>query len=201
VRRGRALAALVVVVAGCAGGGGDGDEQAVPATRMRLVVLQPADLSKAFVRFDEGPVRLADTPPGPRGDPERFGREGGWKARYRRPGSPGTEGPLVVESRIDLFDGEEGAKSEFDAYRDELEREAGGSGRWLDVPRIGDDALAATSGSGLANSVRVFRLVWRDGNATASIAANGFEGRLRLADVLKLGRKQQRRIAAALVTD
>ena len=199
MRRGRALAGLVVVVAGCAGG--DGDEQAVPATKMRLVVLQPADLSKAFVRFDEGPVRLADTPPGPRGDPERFGREGGWKARYRRPGSAATKGPLVVESRIDLFDGEDGAESEFDAYREELEAEAGGAGRWLDVPRIGDDALAATSGSGMANSVRVFRLVWRDGNATASIAANGFEGRLRLADVLELVRKQQRRIAAALVTD
>jgi hypothetical protein len=199
VRPGRALAALAVVVAGCAGG--DGDDQAVPATKMRLVVLQPADLSKAFVRFDEGPVRLADTPSGPRGDPQRFGREGGWKARYRRPGSPATEGPLVVESRIDLFDGEEGAKSEFDAYREELEREAGAAAPWLDVPRIGDDALAATSGSGIANSVRVFRLVWRDGNATASIAANGFEGRLRLADVLELGRKQQRRIAAALVTD
>ena len=199
MRRGRALAGLVVVVAGCAGG--DGDEQAVPATKMRLVVLQPADLSKAFVRFDEGPVRLADTPPGPRGDPERFGREGGWKARYRRPGSAATKGPLVIESRIDLFDGEDGAESEFDAYREELGAEAGGAGRWLDVPRIGDDALAATSGSGMANSVRVFRLVWRDGNATASIAANGFEGRLRLADVLELVRKQQRRIAAALVTD
>jgi hypothetical protein len=199
VRRGRALVALVVVVAGCAGG--DGDEQAVPATKMRLVVLQPADLSKAFVRFDQGPVRLADTPPGPRGDPERFGREGGWKARYRRPGSPATKGPLVVESRIDLFEGEDGAKSEFDAYREELESEAGGAGRWLDVPRIGDDAQAVTSGSGIANSVRVFRLVWRDGNVTAAIAVNGFEGKLRLADVLELGRKQQRRIAAALVTD
>jgi hypothetical protein len=199
VKRRGALAALAAVVAGCAGG--DGDEQAVPATKMRVVVLQPADLSKAFVRFDEGPVRLADTPPGPRGDPQRFGREGGWKARYRRPGSPATEGPLVVESRIDLFDGEEGAKSEFDAYREELESEAGGAGRLLDVPRIGDDALAATSGSGIPNSVRVFRLVWRDANATASIAANGFEGRLRLADVVELGRKQQRRIAAALVTD
>jgi hypothetical protein len=199
VRRGRALVALVVVVAGCAGG--DGDEQAVPATKMRLVVLQPADLSKAFVRFDEGPVRLADTPPGPRGDPERFGREGGWKARYRRPGSPTTKGPLVVESRIDVFEGEDGAKSEFDAYREELESEAGGAGRWLDVPRIGDDAQAATSGSGSANSVRAFRLVWRDGNVTAAIAANGFEGRLRLSEVVELARKQQRRIAAALVTD
>jgi hypothetical protein len=200
VRRGRALVALVVLVAGCAGG--DGDEQAVPMTKMRLVVLQPADLSKAFVRFDEGPVRLADTPPGPRGDPGRFGREGGWKARYRRPGSPVTKGPLVVESRIDLFNGEDGAKSEFDAYREELENEAGGAGRWLDVPRLGDDALAASSGpSGVANSVRAFRLVWRDGNVTAAIAANGFQGRLRLADVLELARKQQRRIAAALVTD
>jgi hypothetical protein len=200
VRPGRALAALAVVVAGCAGG--DGDEQAVPATKMRSVVLQPADLSKPFVRFDEGPVRLADTPPGPRGDPQRFGRQGGWKARYRRPGSPATKGPLVVESRVDLFDGQDGAKSEFEAYQDELENEVRRSGRWLDVPRLGDDAVAATTGTpDIANSVSVVRLVWRDGNVTAAIAANGFEGGLRLADVLELARKQQRRIAAALVTE
>jgi hypothetical protein len=200
VRRAAALAALAVVVAGCAGG--DDEEQAVPTTKMRFVVLQPADLSNAFVRFDEGPVRLADTPPGPRSDPERFGREGGWKARYRRPGSGGTKGPLVVESRIDLFEDEDGAKSELEAYQAELESEVRRGGRWLDVPRLGDDAVAATTGPpDIANSVRVVSVMWRDGNVTAAIAANGFEGKLRLVDVLQLARKQQRRIAAALTTD
>jgi hypothetical protein len=200
VTRARALAALIVVVAGCEGG--DGEEQAVPPTKMRSVVLQPADLPKAFVPFDIGPVRQGDTPPGPRVDPERFGREGGWKARYRRPGSSKTRGPLVVESRIDLFDGKDGAKSDFDAYREELEGDVRRAGRWLDVPPLGDDAVAATSGPpGIPGSVRVFRLVWRDGNVTAAIAANGFEGKLRFVDVVQLARKQQRRIAAAFVTD
>jgi hypothetical protein len=200
VRRALALAALGAVVAGC--GGGDDGGEAVPATRMRFVVLQPADLSEAFVRFDEGPVRLADTPQGPRSDPERFGREGGWKARYRRPGSPRTKGPLVVESRIDLFEDEDGAKSELEAHQEELESDIRRGGRWLDVARLGEDAVAATTGSpDIANSVRVVRVVWRDGNVTAAIAANGFEGKLRLVDVLQLARKQQRRIAAALTTD
>jgi hypothetical protein len=200
VRRALALAALLVVGAACAGG--DDDEQTVPTAKMRFVVLQPADLSKAFIRFDEGPVQLADTPPGPRGDPERFGRMGGWKARYRRPGSPATKGPLVVESRVDLFDGEDGAKSDFEAYEDELGGEVDRGGRWLDVPPLGDDAIATTSGSlRVANSVRVIRLVWRDGNVTAAIAANGFAKGLRLVDALELARKQQRRIAGALVTE
>ena len=35
--------------------------------------------------------------PGPRSDPERFGRLDGWIARFRRPGSPPTEGPLVID--------------------------------------------------------------------------------------------------------
>jgi hypothetical protein len=163
------------------------------------MVLQPADLSKVFTRFDEGPVRTADTPPGARGDPQRFGREGGWIARYKRPGSAATQGPLVVESRVDVFGGSDGAEEEFDAYRDELE--SLGGGRWLSLPSLGADAIGVTSGESDAHSVRYFRLVWRDSNVAASLAVNGFEGRLRLVHALELAQKQQRRIRAASAGD
>jgi hypothetical protein len=187
--------ALLVVASSCAGE--EEDEPTVPPAKMRSIVLQPKDLSRVFTRFDEGPVRMADTPPGPRGDLGRFGRQGGWKARYKRPGTHATSGALVVESRVDLFEGSSGAKQEFDAFREELEPAvAGGRGRWIDVDRLGEEAVAATTGGTAANPVRSFTLVWRVGNVTASVTANGFAN-FRLAHVLELGRKQQRRIDSA----
>jgi hypothetical protein len=189
--------ALLALTSACAGSDESDDEPIVAASKMRLVVLQPADFPKVFTQFDEGPVRSADTPPGPRGDPQRFGREGGWIARYRRHGSPATTGPLVVESRVDVFEDASGAEEEFDAYRDELEGQVGAGARWVEPEGLGGDAvgIAPTSG-GVANSVRFFRLVWQDGNVAASLAVNGFRG-LRLAHVLELARKQQQRITRA----
>lgn len=193
--------ALLGIAASCTGDDGDGDERTVAASQLHLIVLQPADLPSVFTRFAEGPVRFADTPPGPRGDPQRFGRQGGWIARYRRGGSPATEGPLVVESRVDVFEEEDGAREEFDAYRDELEAQVGAGARWLEPPGLGSDAVGiAPADGGVPNSVRFFRLAWRDGNVAASLAVNGFQG-LRLAHVLGLARKQQRRISAASAED
>jgi hypothetical protein len=189
--------ALLALAAGCAGGSEDDEEAVMAASSMRSVVLQPADLPKVFTRFDEGPVRLADTPPGPRGDPQRFGREGGWIARYRRHGSPSTKGPLVVESRVDVFEGVAGAKEEFDAYQDELESQLGAGVARLEPRRLGADALGISStNGGVANSLRSFRLVWRAGNVTASLNVNGLAG-LSLAHVLALADKQQQRIERA----
>ena len=189
--------ALLALTFACSGGGESDDEPIVAAAKMRSVVLQPADFPQVFTRFDEGPVRFADTPPGPRGDPQRFGREGGWIARYRRHGSPETEGPLVVESRVDVFEGVDGAKEEFDAYREELASQSGLGVRRLEPQGLGTDALGISSGEGaVANSLRTFRVVWRDGNVTASLNINGLGG-LRLAHVLELARKQQQRIERA----
>jgi hypothetical protein len=193
-----AIIALLTVAAGCAGS--DAEERTVPPSQLRFLVLQPTDLPRVFTRFDEGPVRIADTPPGPRGDPARFGREGGWIARYRRHGSATTEGPLVVESRVDLFEDEGGAQEEFDAYREELEGQLGIGGRRLEPSDLGAEAFGISSGGGASNTVRFFRVVWRDENVAASLNLNGFRG-LRLSHVLDLARKQQQRIERAFATE
>ena len=89
---------VVVVAAGC------GSSAArITAKQLPPLGLQPRDLPSAFERFDEGAQVSLDRVPGPRYDTARFGRQGGWKARYRRAGTTATPGPLVVESRADVF--------------------------------------------------------------------------------------------------
>jgi hypothetical protein len=93
--------------------GGDGS---IPPDRLRTLVLQPEDVPEGFQRFDEGRIAATDLPPGARRDPARFGRTGGWKARYR--GTAG--GVLLIESRIDAFADADGAEQDLDAYAGEL---------------------------------------------------------------------------------
>jgi hypothetical protein len=104
----------------------------------------------------------------------------------------------VIESRADVFLSEEGAARDLAAYRTQFQNAGfGGSARLLAVPPIGDDAGAVTFVQPGLRPVRYFIVAWRHGNVTASIAVNGFEGRLALEDTVRLARKQQRRIAAA----
>jgi hypothetical protein len=188
----RAAACLLALLAlaGCSLGGG---EASIERGELEQLVLQPDDLPPVFVRFDAGRQVRADSPGGLRADPARFGREGGWKARYRRPGTAETPGPLVIYSRVDLFESVGGAKDDLEAARaDLLDGELG----WkpIDEPGLGDESFAATFVQG---GVRYYQVLWRDDNATASLDVNGFEGKLALADVLEFARKQQRRIAVA----
>lgn len=185
------VVALALSVAACGGNGHD-----VQAKELPRLVLQPADLP-GFTRFDVGPLVFGDARPGPRRDPERFGRERGWKARFKRSGSASTPGPLVVESRVDVFEGEAGARRDLDAYRAEFGRTAGA--RAVAPPQVGERAVAMTLRQALGRvSVRFFTIAWRDGNATASVTVSGFERKLRLRQALGLARKQERRIARTL---
>ena len=187
-----ALVVAAVSMSACMGG----DEARVETRHLPRLVLQPADLSGAFVRYDEGRLAQADLPPGERADAGRFGREGGWKARYRRPGTRTTRGPLVVESRVDVFADAGGAEDDFGAYEREL---SGGDAREAlhRAPDLGDDAIAVGHLQAALNPVQFYTVAWRDGNVVASVSANGFAGKLVFRDVLTLARKQQRRIAAA----
>jgi hypothetical protein len=184
------LLVLALAVCGCSFGG---DDASVSRQELPRVVLQPSDLPRVFLRFDEGRQGITDTPGGQRADPTRFGHEDGWKARYRRPGGERTEGPLVIESRADLFSSSDGAKDDLGAAREDL---AQGELDWqpIDEPGLGDESFAATLVQG---GVRFYQVVWRDANVTASLGANGFEPRLALGEVLALARKQQDHIAAA----
>jgi hypothetical protein len=117
--------------------------------------------------------------------------------RYRRADSAATSGPLVVESRADLFVDGDAARDDFteiEALLDAFLPQA----TEIDAPELGDESLAASYVEQAADrSVRFYFLAWRHGNVTASLSANGFEGRFALADVLEIARAQERRIASA----
>lgn len=191
----RALLAFCVLLAGCSFGGDDSG--GYERRQLAGLVLQPDDLPPEFDQFDEGRQARADNPSASRADPARFGRQEGWKARYRRSGSASTAGPLVVESRADLFDSASGAEEELDAARRDLE-DAQPEWQPIDEPGIGDESFAATLvQGGPLTAVRFYQVVWRRDNVTASLSVNGFEPRLALADALELAREQDRRISEA----
>jgi hypothetical protein len=194
----------ILVAGGCFGsdgsGGSDGAGSAsVPATRIAKAVLQPADLPPVFSQFDGGKIVASDLQPGPRGSLERFDRGGGWKSRYRRSGSSATRGPLVVQSLVDAFADSDGAKKDLDAYAEEFDltvAHSQGSDERLDPAGLGDEAVGLARLQMGSPSTRYYTIAWRYGNVTASVSVDGFEGKLTLAQVLALARKQQTRIAA-----
>lgn len=185
----------MLALAGCSVRGED--KATVEASELSALVLQPEDLPREFVQFDQGRQVMADNPGGRRIDPRRFGRREGWKARYHRRGGPRTAGPVVVESRADLFESAGGAHDDLEAARRDL---ADGDAGWqpIDEPGLGNESFAATLVQrAAAGGVRYYHVYWRSANVVAFLNVNGFEGRLALAEVLELARKQQRRITAA----
>ena len=117
-----------------------------------------------------------DAVAGPRADERRFGRVGGWKARFHRSGTAATRGPLVVESRADVFGGSGGARDDLDAYRTQFEQTR--AARVVPVGKVGDAAVASTQLQSGALRVRFYTIAWRDRNVTASVTVNGFDGKL-----------------------
>jgi len=191
-----ALLLGALAFAGCMGSG----EDAIPESAGEQLVLLSADLPAVFSQFDGGKLVLADFLPGPREDPERFGRLSGWKARFKRGGGPKTAGPLIVESRADLFEDSAGADQDLEAYLEQFEEtraSSPGSSRLLDVAGLGKEAVGFTLRQPGSSAVRHITVAWRDGNATASVSVSGFEGKLTLGHVLAVARKQERRIAVA----
>ncbi len=188
------LAVAACFLVACNGGG-----KAIEADELKRLVLLQADVPAVFVRFDEGRQLGADLPGGARSESGRFGREEGWKARYRRRASPSTPGPVVIESRVDAFGSAGGADKELDTYQREFTGPSeAAAGRLLRAPKIGKDAFAATFEQGSGQfGVRFFLVAWRAENATASVLVEGFAGKISLSNALSLAQKQQRRIAAA----
>jgi hypothetical protein len=189
VRRG-ALLVLVLALAGCGSGKAPISKGSLPE-----LVLHDRDVP-AFAEFANGPQTRADLHPGPRDDPARFGRLGGWIARYRRPGIVSArhiKGPLVIESRADVFPSSGAAKKDLGAYEAEYEAApVDFHTERISPPRIGDDTVAFRFGSGLDHFVLV---AWRKANATASVLVEGPS--VALPDAVRLAKLQQVRIAAA----
>jgi hypothetical protein len=190
----RAVLLLAILgLAGCSLTGDDGGAS-IEVAELKKLVLQPGDLPSSFTRFDEGRQIAADLPEGARADPARFGRRDGWKARYRRAGTVQTTGPLVIESKADVFDSGEGAGDDFEAARAETDES---EPEWQPIgePGLGDESFAATLLQGPESSgVRFYQVVWREDNAVASLNLNGFARGLALEDALELARAQEKRI-------
>ena len=186
------FAMLVLLPAAC---GGSSDN--ISADKMKQLVLRQQDLGAPFASFYSGPQTQLDNQGTPRADASRDGREGGWVARYHRPGSPATRGPLVVESRVDVFKSTGGAKKDLGLYRTTFLTVPGAVAHQLAAPSIGDQALAVTVVQPGGKPLRFYRIAWRYRNATASVTAEGFNGKLALNNALELVRKQQNLLSHA----
>jgi len=182
---------LVLVLAACGGA------RTIPATNLDKLVLQQADVGPVFAAFNSGAQAQLDNQGTGRSDPSRYGREGGWIARFHRPGSAATKGALVVESRIDLFRSGDGAKKDLRAYRALFAAAPGSHLRPLQPSGLGDEATGVTFVQVGGATIRFFRIAWRYRNATASVTVEGFDQKISVNDATALARKQQARLTHA----
>jgi hypothetical protein len=175
-------------------------DAATLAARLASLVVLPEDLAaigdpSAFERFDEGRVLLADQPGGARSDPLRFGRLGGWKARYRRTDSADRSGILVVDSRVDLFADASGAARELDAMVADAPRTGA---RAVAPPQsFGDSTVALVIEQPAAESVGYTIVAWRRGPFVGWVQVSGFRGRVSLEDAMALVQGVDARLSAA----
>jgi len=162
----------------------------LPESALPRLVLQPGDVPPGLERFDEGRQAKADQPGGARTAADRFGRLGGWKARYRRTGSSAAAGPLVVESRVDVFESNGGAEDELEAFATDPQ----GKTREVD---LGDEGVLATAVQpAFPSPLRIYVVAWRQDNAVSVVTVHGFRG-VSSQETLALARKQEARIEAA----
>lgn len=181
---------LVLIATGC----GSGERAAIPESSLSTLVLQQTDVRSGYSEFADGAQSRTDAHAGPRKDAQRFGRLGGWIARFSRAGaSITTRGPLVIESRADLFPSADAAKKDLRAYEDEYNAAPDELGvERVEPPAIGNDAVAFQFGSG---ADRFVALAWREANATALVVVEG--STISLADAVELARRQQVHLKAA----
>jgi hypothetical protein len=183
--------ALVLALAGCGGG------PTISASGLGNRILRARDVGSGFSSFYDNRQTALDTQGTPRADQSRFDRKGGWVARFKRSGAANRPGPLLVESRIDVFAGSSGAKKDLDLYRGMYASAPGQGVHALALPELGDEAVGQTFVQAGARPLRFFRVAWRYRNATAQVLAEGFDGKLREADAVRLARAQQRRLAGS----
>lgn len=180
------IALVVLAVAGCAG-----DSASIPASALPLLVLQQGDVPAGLDQFDEGRQARADQPGGARAEGDRFGRLGGWKARFRTTRGADAQGPLVVESRADVFESAGGAGDELAAF----EADAQGA---VEPLELGDEGfLTSIQQPGFPKPLRVYVVAWRHDNAVGVVTVNGFEGSVSESVALELARNQEARIERA----
>jgi hypothetical protein len=181
---------IVLLTAACDG------SSTITAGKLSQLVLTEQDMP-GFTTFYNGTQVRLDNQGTNRIDSSRFGREGGWIARLRPSDSAAASGPLVVESRADVFKNSDGAKSDFAAYRAELSATNAGDLKQFGVPGLAQDAVGVTFTEAGARTLRFFRIAWRDRNATASVTVEGFDGDLTQDEAVALAQKQEKHIKGA----
>ena len=160
-------------------------------------MLTEKDLPSGFASFYSGAQVRLDNQGTVRSDASRYGREGGWITRLHRSDQSVTAGPLVVESRADLFKDIGGATSDLAAYRVLFSRTSGSELKNVAVSGLGDEAVGITFTQPGSRPLRYYRIAWRYRNATASVLIEGFDGELSLNDAESLARKQETRMESA----
>jgi hypothetical protein len=189
MRRGAFAMLLVLTLAACGG------STKLGAGHLSRYVLQKADLPASFTAFANGTQIGLDNQGTPRADPSRFGRQGGWIARYKRAGTSKTRGPLIVVSRADLFKSSSGAASDLAEYRQMFAETPGANVRTLSVPKLGDAAVGSTFTQAGLLRLRFYSIAWRYRNASASIVVEGWDGKVAPRDAIALARRQQAHLA------
>src|SRR5256712_2483521 len=185
------LALTAVLLSGC------DTQAAIAKDKLSALVLSQKDLPSGFSEFYNGPQVRLDNQGTVRSDASRDGREGGWIARLRRADPGQTQGPLVIESRADLFKDSSGATADLAAYRVLFSQTSGAELKNVAVSRLGDAAVGITFTQPGGRTLRYYRIAWRYRNATASVLIEGFDGELSLNDAESLARKQQTRMEQA----
>lgn len=184
------LLVLALGLSGCDAGG------TIPATKLSQLVLSEQEMS-GFAAFYKGPQVRLDNQGTNRSDAGRFDREGGWIIRFHPAQSTTTTGPLIVESRADLFKAADGAKSDFAAYAALLSGRNGGDQKAFGIPGLAQDSRGVTFTEVGGRTLRFYRIAWRDRNATASITVEGFDGDVTQDQAIALAKKQEAHIKGA----
>ena len=183
---------VALVLAGC----GTSSGKKLSDRELGTLVLQEADLPALKQYASEHQVR-SELDPVLERDPTKFGRQGGWTARYQRPTTSGR-GPLTESSIATVFSDAHGARKYVAAVKGNQERTNIAAGlKEVEVPALGDETVAVASAKAPSRSVRSVLITWRDGRFVGSVTALGFAQQMNVADVVALARKQEKRIAAA----
>ena len=190
-------AAVAALAAASISAAGAGVQPAPPDTR--AMVLQLSDLPNGFGRAEGVYVTNAylDRVSGVNKDYEKLGRLAGYRVTYRR---VGISGVLGVDAFASIYRSSSGAH---DSYRQSLAgavQDGGPTFRWLPMkPRLGSETRVYVV-TELQSGMRVdyYTIAWRHGRVFAEVIGGGVSGRIKLAQVAALARKQEERIVAAL---
>ena len=186
-----ALAAVSIPVAGA------GVQPAPPDTK--AMVLQLSDLPHGFGRSQGVYVTNAylDRVSAVNKDYEKLGRLAGYRVTYRR---VGISGVLGVDAFASIYRSSSGAHDSYTQSLAGAVQDGGPTFRWLPLrPRLGSETRVYVV-TELQSGMRVdyYTIAWRHGRVFAEVIGGGVSGRITLAQVAALARKQEERIVAAL---